>query len=63
MENSTKNSGKYDDIIQLEHPTSPTHPRMSPIERAAQFSAFAVLNGYEEAVEEATESESARLAE
>ena len=54
--------GKYDDIIQLEHPTSPARPRMSPIERAAQFSPFAALNGYEDAVEEATEIESERLA-
>jgi|BioPla2DNA2_1021312.scaffolds.fasta_scaffold46821_1 hypothetical protein len=42
----------YDDIINLQHPTSARHPRMSAIDRAAQFSPFAALNGYEEAVKE-----------
>ena len=45
-------SGKYDDIINMEHPTSLKHPRMSRIDRAAQFSPFAALSGYEDAVEE-----------
>ena len=31
-------SGKYDDIIDLPHPTSQNHPRMSLHDRAAQFS-------------------------
>ena len=45
-------SGKYDDIIHLPHPTSPRHPRMSMADRAAQFSPFAALTGYEAAVKE-----------
>ena len=45
-------SGKYDDIINMEHPTSLKHPKMSRIDRAAQFSPFAALSGYEDAVEE-----------
>ena len=45
-------SGKYDDIIFLPHPTSRKHPRMSAMDRAAQFSPFAALTGYEEAIEE-----------
>ena len=45
-------NGKYDDIINMEHPTSLKHPRMSRIDRAAQFSPFAALSGYEDAVEE-----------
>lgn len=44
--------GKYDDIIHLEHPTSLKHPRMSQVDRAAQFSPFAALTGHEEAIEE-----------
>lgn len=45
-------SGKYFDIINLEHPTSKKHPRMSLENRAAQFSPFAALTGYNEAVKE-----------
>ena len=43
---------KYDDIIELPHPVSYRHPRMSRIDRAAQFAPFAALTGYEAAVEE-----------
>ena len=42
--------GRYDDIIGLEHPTSARHPRMSAIDRAAQFSPFAALTGYEDII-------------
>lgn len=42
----------YDDILNLPHPTSKTHPRMSRLDRAAQFSPFAALTGYEGAVKE-----------
>ena len=42
----------YDDIIHLEHPTSGRHPRMSRLDRAAQFAPFAALRGYEELIEE-----------
>ncbi len=50
--------GRYDDIIHLARPVSKTHPPMPRAERAAQFSSFAALSGYEEAV-----AESARLTE
>ncbi len=43
---------KYEDIIHLPHPTSRRHPRMSVYERAAQFSPFAALTGYDAAVKE-----------
>lgn len=43
-------SGKYDDIIHLSHPTSKKHPRMPVQNRAAQFSPFAALTGYEAAI-------------
>ena len=45
-------SGKYDDIIELPHPTSQNHPRMSLHDRAAQFSPFAALTGYDDAIHE-----------
>ncbi len=45
-------SGSYDDILHLPHPTSPKHPRMSRLDRAAQFSPFAALTGYEGAIRE-----------
>lgn len=43
---------EYEDILHLLHPVSGTHPQMSMHDRAAQFSPFAALSGYEEAVEE-----------
>ena len=45
-------SGKYDDIINLPHPTSQNHPRMSLHDRAAQFSPFAALTGHHAAIAE-----------
>ena len=44
--------GPYDDIIDLPHPTSERHPRMPMANRAAQFSPFAALSGYDDAVKE-----------
>lgn len=44
--------GKYDDIIGLPRHVSATRPQMPPSERAAQFSSFAALSGYEDAVAE-----------
>ena len=44
--------GVYDDIIDLPHPTSERHPRMPMANRAAQFSPFAALSGYDDAVKE-----------
>lgn len=44
---------EYEDILYLPHPVSETRVRMSAIDRAAQFSPFAALTGYDAAVEEA----------
>lgn len=44
-------SDNYDDIIQLEHPVSKKHPRMSMMARAAQFAPFAALSGHEDEIE------------
>lgn len=46
-------STPYDDIIDLPHPTSKAHPRMSRMARAAQFAPFSALTGYGDAVREA----------
>ena len=43
---------KYDDIINLPHPESKKHPRMSLHDRAAQFSPFAALTGHSAAIDE-----------
>lgn len=42
----------YDDIINLPHHVSKTHPHMSIHDRAAQFSPFAALTGYDDSVKE-----------
>ncbi len=42
----------YDDIIRLPHHVSLKHPHMTNIDRAAQFSPFAALTGYDAAIKE-----------
>ena len=44
---------KYADIINLPHHVSRNHPQMSMADRAAQFSPFAALTGYDAAIAEA----------
>lgn len=45
-------SWKYEDMLHLPHHVSSTRPRMSVADRAAQFSPFAALTGYEAAIRE-----------
>ena len=45
----------YSDIINLPHHVSHKRNHMSMSERAAQFSPFAAINGYEEAIRKAQE--------
>ena len=45
-------TGAYDDIINLPHHVSTTHAHMTAIDRAAQFSPFAALTGYDAAIKE-----------
>ena len=47
-----KDTHRYDDIINLPHPTSANHPRMALYDRAAQFSPFAALTGHDAAIKE-----------
>lgn len=42
----------YRDIIGLPYRPSPTHPKMSLHDRAAQFAPFAALSGYEDEIDE-----------
>lgn len=42
----------YEDIISLPHHVSTKRPPMSMQDRAAQFSPFAALTGYEDAIQE-----------
>ena len=43
---------KYDDIINLPHHVSTKRPQMPMSDRAAQFSPFAALTGYDAAIKE-----------
>ncbi len=45
-------SGKYDDLVDLDRPQYPDLPPMPIENRAAQFSPFAAVVGYGDAVEE-----------
>lgn len=42
----------YEDIINLPHHVSTKRPQMSMLDRAAQFSPFAALTGYDAAIKE-----------
>lgn len=44
---------RYDDMLYLPHHVSPVHPPMSEYNRAAQFSPFAALVGFDAELEEA----------
>lgn len=43
---------RYDDIINLPHPSSTNHPHMTIQDRAAQFAPFAALTGHNAAIRE-----------
>jgi hypothetical protein len=48
--NQRKTTDPYEDMLDLPHHVSATHPRMSLHDRAAQFAPFAALTGHEEAI-------------
>lgn len=52
MKEESETKRRYDDILGLPHHVSAVHPQMSMAERAAQFSPFAALTGYGDAVRE-----------
>lgn len=45
-------NGPYDDILYMPHHVSATRKRMALLDRAAQFSPFAALTGYDAAIRE-----------
>ncbi len=47
-----KDFAQYEDMLYFKHPVSSTHPPMDIMDRAAQFSPFAALSGYGDAVKE-----------
>lgn len=47
-----KNPHRYDDMLHLPHHQSASRPHMSNHDRAAQFSPFAALTGYDDQVKE-----------
>ena len=52
---------KYEDIINLPHHESKVHQKMSMYNRAAQFSPFAALTGYEKAIEDARKQQEEKV--
>jgi hypothetical protein len=57
----SKDEHRYDDIISLPHHVSSTRPHMTLLNRAAQFSPFAALTGYEDEVHECARLTDARI--
>ena len=54
-------SEPYNDIINLPHHVSATRPQMAIANRAAQFSPFAALTGYDSAIKETARLTSERV--
>lgn len=50
--NQKKDFSQYEDMLYLKRPISHNHPPMDIMDRAAQFSPFAALTGYGDAVKE-----------
>lgn len=61
MQTIDENDHCYDDIINLPHHVSDSRPQMSRASRAAQFSPFAALTGYDAAVNETARLTDERL--
>ena len=49
---NNENSHKYDDIINMPYIKSKKRPWLTMAERGAQFSPFAALTGFEDAIDE-----------
>lgn len=51
-----KKNDDYRDILPLSRPEIKGHPKMDALTRAAQFSPFAALTGFNEALDETTQN-------
>ena len=51
-----KKNDDYRDILSLSRPEIKGHPKMDALTRAAQFSPFAALTGFNEALDETTQN-------
>ncbi len=51
----------YAELLSAEHHVSAKHPRMSMHDRAAQFSPFAALTGYEDLIRESERETGSRI--
>lgn len=56
-----RDPNNYDDILHLPHHVSKTRPQMPMRDRAAQFSPFAALTGYDAAIRETARLTQARI--
>ena len=54
MKEALMDNSRYSDILNLPRPVSPTRRPMPALERAAQFSPFAALTGYDAAIAESS---------
>lgn len=54
-------NSEYEEILHHPHHVSRKHPQMSMSARAAQFSSFKALTGYEDAIDETASQVDARL--
>ena len=52
MKDENKDTHQYDDIINMQHHISSNREHMSELDRAAQFSPFAAVTGYDGAIKE-----------
>lgn len=53
--NNSDDPHRYDDIINLPYKKSTSHMPMSDVARAAQFSPFAALTGFESKIQDASD--------
>lgn len=56
-----ENSHEFDDILNFPHHVSSVYPRMTMLNRAAQFAPFRALTGYEAAIHETGRLTSVRI--